>query len=145
MSKNKRFKLFVENYETQADIGLLEFEKGVKQRLIISIEAVIEIDTSSLWGNENKIYIEQSQNYVEYIQMIEAILEECGHIDMVEEFSERLAQRICTQTPTLTVKIKTTKPDILSGSVTVGCEIERTKADYHTVSLNDDIDIKAVA
>lgn len=131
MTRNtKTFKLIVDNHELQADIGLYKDEIGVKQRLIISLEAWIEVNVSDLIKNNTPLDISQSQNYVRFIEIAEEILETRGHIDMVEEFSERFAKRILTETAVTKLKLKTIKPDVLSGNTHVGCEIERDKNDY---------------
>lgn len=128
MSQKRLFTLCVEDHLLHVPIGLYAREKGTEQRLFLTVKADILVDISPLLAGK-PLDIDQSHDYASFIDMAHEIVESHEHIDMVEEFAEKLAIKLFKAAAFEKVFIKLVKPDIVDGSTNVGCEITRYKED----------------
>lgn len=115
--------IFVQNYEIETIIGIYDFEKEQKQRLIISAE--VELDTNITFQQED------IQTTLDYDNIINIIDKSCDAKakELLEVLAENIASEILGFEYAHSAKITIQKPDIYKHKniESVGVSITRTK------------------
>jgi len=100
-------------------VGVHDFEKSKKQRVIVNIEA----DITGNRAHETDS-IESAVNYETLVNGVQSIAAQ-GHINLLETFAERIAS-FCLQNKGIgSVSVTVEKPDIFSFADSVGVTILR--------------------
>jgi dihydroneopterin aldolase len=115
----ERLRLFMKGLTVQAQIGLYARERGRRQPLVIDVE--VEVEPRSVHATEDTL------NYERFAAEARA-LADSGHIDLVETFAERLANRLLDHPLVLSVTVRVEKPGARDGAAEVGVEICVAKA-----------------
>lgn len=107
-------KVFVRALKVDAFIGVYAHEKGRTQPLFVDCELDL-LDAP----------IETLADTVNYERVAEAAraIAASGHVELVEDYAERLA-RVCLQDARVAaVRVRVEKPEALPGAAAAGCEL----------------------
>lgn len=114
-------KIIVSDLELQMYIGIYDHEKQVPQRALVNVEAII--DDYLNWQTDS---ISQTLSYEDIVTAARDIAEQ-GHINLVETFAERIAAFCLENKLVQAVTVKVEKPDVMTGTRSVGVEILRSR------------------
>ncbi len=111
-------RVFLRAFALEAHIGYYEHEKGVTQPLIVDIELTL---------GEARFGDDEIDGTIDY-DKIAAIGRElaASHVDLLETFAERLAQRCLAFERAVAVRVHVEKPRAVPGAM-AGVEILRVK------------------
>lgn len=115
--------ILIEGLLLPAEIGVLDSEKGRRQ----SVRFDVEIRTVP---DYRRIVCETGQ-YVSYADAVGFIQDKAaagGHVDLVEEWAEAVAEFVLENPLVDRVTVKVTKPDIFEDAAGVGIRIVRKRA-----------------
>lgn len=105
-----------------AEIGVLESEKGRSQ----PVRFDVEIRTVAGYRQ----IVRETGTYVSYADTVTFIQDKAasgGHVDLVEEWAEAVAEFVLTNPLADHVTVKVTKPDIFQDAAGVGIRISRKR------------------
>ena len=115
-------RVFVRDLEVMASIGVYDHEKQYEQRIIVSVDLMVQDDYDGKSDDLPDVL-----DYGQIVDFIHAIIKE-EHMNLIETLAERIAQR-CLATPQVyAVKVKIEKPDPFPEARSVGIEIERLRS-----------------
>ncbi len=112
-------KILLQNLEVDAIVGILEWERVVPQRLLLSIELQSHITTAA-----KSEKIEDALNYAEVALVVENLIVEKKY-RLIERLVEEVAALLLKDFPTSWVKVRCQKPQVIKNCQAVGIEIER--------------------
>jgi dihydroneopterin aldolase len=108
-------KIFVTGLKVQAQIGVYRHEIGRVQPLIVDVELDVPTTASDR--------LSETVNYETIVQAAQALAAE-GHIDLVETFAHRMAQRCLADLRVTRARVRIEKPLALApDAVAAGVEI----------------------
>jgi dihydroneopterin aldolase len=106
--------VFVRGLRIDAFIGVHAHERGRSQPLVVEVEIAL--------GDQPIAGLGDTVNYEGIAARARAIAAS-GHVDLVEEYAERLA-RACLDDPhAVRVRVRIDKPGALAGADAAGCEV----------------------
>lgn len=113
-------KIFIDDIQVEAIIGILPHERAQKQPLIISLELLTDISKAATTENLDDTcdYYAITQRIIEYVVNSE--------FKLLEALAENLAQLILQEFKVRWLQLKICKPKALSMARNVGIIIERT-------------------
>lgn len=113
-------RIFVRDMVVECYIGAFEEEKGVRQRVRISVEMSVYPSRRRSQDDVNSV--------VNYDLIVEAIKSATGngHVHLVETLAERIAAKCLSHRRAARIRICIEKLDRVEGA-SVGVEIERSK------------------
>ena len=114
--------VFVKDFETLAEIGVYDHEKGRQQRIRINVD--LSVDEGEKHHEDR---IENVVCYNEIVKGIEAIIAE-GHITLVETLAEKIADFALLSTDVIIARVRIEKLEAVPKASSVGVEIERRKS-----------------
>lgn len=115
--------ILIENLLVPAQIGVLESEKGRSQ----AVRFDVEIETISGYHQ----VVADSGTYVSYADTVTFIHEKAqqgGHVELVEEWAEAVAEFVLSNPLAARVTVRVTKPDIFENAAGVGIQVTRRRA-----------------
>jgi dihydroneopterin aldolase len=115
-----RDRIFVRDLVLDCHIGVYPEEKGITQQVSFTVEAVLAPSVRSVHDQ-----IAEVPSYDDIIKVIRATADE-GHINLVETFAERIAERCLVDKRIVTVLVRVEKLE--RGPRAVGVEITRPVA-----------------
>ena len=106
-------RVFVRGLKIDAYIGVHAHEKGRAQPLIVEVE--IELADPR---------VDRLSDTIDYETVVEAAraVAASGHVDLVEEYAERLARACLSDPRARRVRVRIDKPQALPGAEAAGCE-----------------------
>ncbi|ODA68803.1 putative dihydroneopterin aldolase [Methyloligella halotolerans] len=112
-------RIFVHDYVLDSEIGVYSNEKGVTQRVRVSVDVEIGASDQPLQDDIHRTF--------DYDVIINAVKEVVGsgHINLTETMAEEIAARVLNHPRAQTVKVKVEKLDKDPGAV--GTEIMRKR------------------
>lgn len=113
-------KVFIKGLSIQTTIGFFEWEKEIKQTLVINVAMGWNTASAALNDELNK-----TLDYAEISVDIERFANE-NPVDLIETLAERLASHLLTQYNIPWLKLSIDKPNAVHNAQTVGVEIERS-------------------
>ncbi len=113
-------RIFVERLDLEASIGVLEEEAGRLQPLVVDIVMVIDSRAAE------KGRLETTADYRNAAGHARRIVAG-GHIRLVEDFAEELAEACLGEEHVVEVTIRAAKPGAIAGARAAGVEITRSK------------------
>lgn len=121
-------KIFIQGLKTDAVIGIYDWEKQIRQTLVLDLELATDIRkaASSDRIEDTLNYKSISKQLVEYIRS--------NRFELVETLAEHLAKLLVEEFPISEVWLKLHKPGALSDAEDVGIIISRSADDYQTES-----------
>ena len=116
-------KIFIHALKTETIVGIFDWERQVKQTVIMDIEFSADIAKAALSDS-----IDDTLNYKRVAKRVLAFVDE-SRFHLVETLAERIAMLILEEFGVGWVSITLSKPGAIRGSRDVGVMLERTRQD----------------
>jgi len=116
-------KIFIHALKTEAIIGIFDWERQVKQTVLLDIELSADIRKAA-----HSDSIDDTLNYKRVAKRVLAFVE-ASTFHLVETLSEQVAMLILAEFQVARVRIALSKPGAVRSSKDVGIIIERNQAD----------------
>jgi dihydroneopterin aldolase len=116
-------KIFIHALKTEAIIGIFDWERQVKQTVIVDIEIGADIRKAASSDS-----IEDTLNYKRVAKRVLAFVEE-SKFHLVETLAERIAMLILEEFGVSWVGLSLSKPGAIRSSRDVGVTLERDRSD----------------
>ena len=110
--KIRKRKIFINNLNLIASIGVYEQEKKNKQKIIVNLEILLTNDTEPQSDN-----LQQTQDYSQFRKCVVNTVES-QHFDLLEILTKKIHSSISENKFVLGVKVNISKPDIFDN-----CEV----------------------
>jgi 7,8-dihydroneopterin aldolase/epimerase/oxygenase len=128
-------KIFIHALKTEAIIGIFDWERQVKQTVVVDIEISADIAKAALSDS-----IHDTLNYKRIAKRVLAFVEE-SKFHLVETLAERIAMLLLEDFGIDWVSISLSKPGAIRSSRDVGVMLERDRTDLakwraHTAAPN---------
>ncbi|MFL6617039.1 MAG: dihydroneopterin aldolase [Povalibacter sp.] len=119
-------KIFLSALNVECIVGIWEWERRVKQTVIIDIEMAADIRRAAA--------SDRIEDTVDYKRVAKRLLAFVGdsQFKLVETLTERIAQLIVTEFSVSWVRVRLNKQGAIRGAKDVGIEIERRPEDYNS-------------
>lgn len=114
--------LFLRNHSIMTNIGVCDFEKKLKQRLLINIDVYIPLSIST----PKQDLLEEVVDY-NFIRNVVIQSTAQGHIQLQETLCDDIITKILVNPKVLAARISTEKPDIYLDCESIGVEVFRIK------------------
>ena len=110
-------RIFLRNFEARISIGVHDFEKQARQRVVINVDLYLEPD-----GRIRRDHLSETVDY-DFLRKEIAALAESGHFHLQETFCEKILE-LCLARPGVTAaRVSSEKPDVYPDCEAVGFEI----------------------
>lgn len=119
-------KIFIHALKTEAIVGIFDWERQVKQTVVMDIEFRADIRKAALSDS-----IDDTLNYKRVAKRVLAFVEESS-FHLVETLAESVAMLILEEFGLSWVSIALSKPGAIRSSRDVGVMLERTQADLQS-------------
>jgi dihydroneopterin aldolase len=116
-------KIFIHALKTEAIVGIFDWERQVKQTVLIDIEFSADIRKAALSDS-----IDDTLNYKGVAKRVLSFVEESS-FHLVETLAEHIAMLILQEFGVAWVRIALSKPGAIRSSRDVGVMLERQTAD----------------
>jgi len=116
-------KIFIHALKTEAIIGIYDWERQVKQTVVVDIEIGADVRKAALSDS-----IGDTLNYRRVAKRVLAFVE-ASRCHLVETLSEQIAMLILEEFEVAAVRIALSKPGAVRGSKEVGVIVERNRED----------------
>ena len=116
-------KIFIRSLKAEAIIGIYDWERQVKQTVIVDIEIGADVRKAALSDS-----IEDTLNHKRVAKRVLAFIE-ASRCRLVETLSEQIAMLILEEFEVAAVKIELSKPGAVRSSKDVGVILERNRED----------------
>ena len=117
-------KIFLSALTVECIVGIWEWERRVKQTVIIDLEMAADIRKAAATDS-----IEDTIDYKKVAKRLLAFVGE-SQCQLVETLAERIAQVVVVEFGVEWVKVRLNKQGAIRGARDVGIEIERRPADF---------------
>jgi dihydroneopterin aldolase len=117
-------KIFLSSLSIECIVGIWEWERRVKQTVIIDLEMAADIRKAAS--------TDRIEDTIDYKKITKRLLAFVGdsQFHLVETLTERIAELIVTEFGVTWVKVRLNKRGAIRGARDVGIEIERRTEDY---------------
>ena len=119
-------KIFIHALKTEAIIGIFDWERQVKQTVIVDIEISADVRKAALSDS-----IEDTLNYKRVAKRVLSFVEE-SKFHLVETLAEHLAMLMLDEFDVAWVRISLSKPGAIRSSRDVGVMLERDRSQLET-------------
>jgi 7,8-dihydroneopterin aldolase/epimerase/oxygenase len=116
-------KIFIRGLKTEAIIGIFDWERQIKQTVILDIEMSTDVRKAARSDS-----IEDTMNYKKVAKRVLTFVEDSA-FHLVETLAERTAMLILDEFAVAEVRIALSKPGAVRSSRDVGIILERGQAD----------------
>jgi 7,8-dihydroneopterin aldolase/epimerase/oxygenase len=123
-------KIFIHALKTEAIIGIFDWERQVKQTVIVDVEISADITKAALSDS-----IADTLNYKRVAKRVLAFVEE-SKFHLVETLAEHLAMIILEDFGVAWVRLSLSKPGAIRNSRDVGVALERGRSDLEKWRAN---------
>ena len=114
-------RIFLKNFETRLSIGIHDFEKLAKQRVVVNVDLYLDPD-----GKIERDHIDETVDY-DFVRREIVGLADSSHFNLQETFCERILA-ICLARPGVrAARVSSQKLDVYKDCESVGFEIFRTR------------------
>jgi 7,8-dihydroneopterin aldolase/epimerase/oxygenase len=117
-------KIFLRSLTIECIVGIWEWERRVKQTVIVDLEMATDIRRAAASDR-----IEDTIDYKKVAKRLLAFVGE-SQFNLVETLAENIARVVVTEFGVAWVKVRLNKQGAIRGARDVGIEIERHAADY---------------
>jgi dihydroneopterin aldolase len=115
--------IFIHALKTEAIIGIFDWERQVKQTVLLDIEMSADIRKAARSDS-----IDDTLNYKRVAKRVLAFVA-ASEFHLVETLSEQIAMLILSEFAVASVRIVLSKPGAVRSSRDVGVKLERTRED----------------
>ena len=121
-------KIFLSALRVECIVGIWEWERRVKQTVVIDLEMAADIRRAAA--------SDAIEDTIDYKRVSKRLLAFVGDSEfhLVETLTERIAQTVITEFAVSWVKVRLNKQGAIRGARDVGIEIERRAEDYSGVA-----------
>jgi len=123
-------KIFLSALSVECVVGIWEWERRVKQTVIIDVELAADIRKAA-----STDHIDDTVDYKKVSKRLLAFVGD-SQFQLVETLTDRIAELIITEFGVSWVKVRLNKRGAIRGARDVGIEIERRREDYPTASTS---------
>ena len=116
-------RIFLRGLEVECIIGFIDWERRVKQTVVIDLELPVDCRAASIRDE-----VEDTLDYKKVAKRVIAFVE-ASEFKLVETLAHRLAMLLLEEFGVAWVRLSVNKPGAIRGSRDVGMSIERTRAD----------------
>ncbi|MFZ5802658.1 MAG: dihydroneopterin aldolase [Candidatus Omnitrophota bacterium] len=116
-----RDKLFIEGLEARCVIGIFDWERKVRQKVLIDLEIPFD---NRITARRDRI--ENALDYKRLAQRVRRFVSE-SRFFLIETLAEKTASMILREFPVRRLRLRLSKPGALRHSRNVGVEITRAK------------------
>ncbi len=114
-------RIFLKNFETRVSIGIHEFERQAKQRVVVNVDLYLDPD-----GKVERDHIDETVDY-DFVRREIVGLADGNHYNLQETFCQAILA-ICLARPgVLAARVSSEKLDVYPDCESVGFEIFRTR------------------
>jgi 7,8-dihydroneopterin aldolase/epimerase/oxygenase len=124
MNRQEMDKIFLRSLTIECIVGIWEWERRVKQTVIIDLEMATDIRRAAASDR-----IEDTIDYKRVAKRLLAFVGE-SQFNLVESLAENIARVVVTEFGVAWVKVRLNKQGAIRGARDVGIEIERRAEDY---------------
>ncbi len=124
-------KIFLSSLAVECIVGIWEWERRVKQTVVIDIEMAADIRKAAASD-----HIDDTIDYKRVSKRLQTFVGE-SQFQLVETLTERIAQLIVTEFGVSWVKVRLNKRGAIRGARDVGIEIERRREDYAGLGVQE--------
>jgi dihydroneopterin aldolase len=117
-------KIFLNQLRTECIVGIWDWERQVKQTVIIDVEMATDIRKAARTD-----HIDDTVDYKKVSKRLLSFVGE-SQFQLVETLTENIARIIVTEFDVSWVRVRLNKQGAIRNSRDVGIMIERTSADY---------------
>ena len=117
-ARRHSLKVFVRGLRIDARIGVHAHERGRHQPLIVEVELTLR--------DQLVHALADTVNYDDIVARAQANAD-VGHVELVEEYVERLANDFMDDPRVRSVRVRAEKPEAIAGAEAVGCEVLLTR------------------
>jgi len=115
--------IFLRGLEVECIIGFIDWERRVKQTIVIDLELPVDCRAASVRDE-----VEDTLDYKKVAKRVIAFIE-ASEFKLVETLADRLALTLLEEFGIEWVRLSINKPGAIRGSRDVGVSIERARAD----------------
>jgi dihydroneopterin aldolase len=117
-------KIFLSALTVECIVGIWDWERRVKQTVIIDLEMATDIRRAAA--------SDRIEDTIDYKNVAKRLLQFVGEsqFNLVETLAEQIARLVVTEFGVSWVKVRLNKQGAIRGARDVGIEIERRMADY---------------
>jgi len=115
--------IFLRGLEVECIIGFIDWERRVKQTVVIDLELPVDCGAASIRDE-----VEDTLDYKKVAKRVIAFIE-ASEFKLVETLAHRLAMTLLEEFGIEWVRLSINKPGAIRGSRDVGVSIERARAD----------------
>ena len=119
-------KIFIHALKTETIVGIFDWERQVKQTVVLDLEFSADIRKAALTDS-----IDDTLNYKRVAKRVLGFVEESS-FHLVETLAEHVAMLILEEFAVGWVSISLSKPGAIRSSLDVGVMLERRAADLET-------------
>jgi len=119
-------KIFIHALKTETIVGIFDWERQVKQTVVLDIEVSADIRKAALTDS-----IDDTLNYKRVAKRVLAFIEESS-FHLVETLAEQVAMLILEEFAVGWVRIALSKPGAIRSSRDVGVMLERSAPDLES-------------
>jgi 7,8-dihydroneopterin aldolase/epimerase/oxygenase len=114
-------RVFVDDLEIVASVGVFEVEKRYEQRILLSVELAVHDNYDGVSDRLGDV--------LDYSTLVDGIvrLVQRGHVNLLETLAEQIAEYCLIDARVESVRVRIAKPDVLPSCRSVGIEIERSR------------------
>ncbi len=116
-------RIFLRGLEIECIIGFIDWERRVKQTVVIDLELPVDCRAASIRDE-----VEDTLDYKKVAKRVIAFVE-ASEFKLVETLAHRLALLLLEEFGVAWIRLSVNKPGAIRGSRDVGMSIERTRAD----------------
>jgi 7,8-dihydroneopterin aldolase/epimerase/oxygenase len=116
-------RIFLRGLEVECIIGFIDWERRVKQTVVIDLELPVDCRGASIRDE-----VEDTLDYKKVAKRVIAFVE-ASEFKLVETLAHRLALLLLEDFGVAWIRLSINKPGAIRGSRDVGMSIERTRAD----------------
>jgi dihydroneopterin aldolase len=117
-------KIFLSSLTVECIVGIWEWERRVKQTVVVDIEMAADIRKAAATDS-----IDDTIDYKKVSKRLQSFIGD-SQFQLVETLTERIAQAVITEFGVAWVKVRLNKRGAIRGARDVGIEIERRAGDY---------------
>ena len=117
-------KIFLSALTTECIVGIWDWERRVKQRVVLDIEMATDIRRAATTD-----HIDDTLDYKKVTKRVLAFVE-ASEYQLVETLTENIAKIIVTEFGVSWVHVRLNKQGAIRGARDVGIDIERRTEDY---------------
>jgi dihydroneopterin aldolase len=114
-------RIFLKNFETRISMGIHDFEKEAKQRVVVNVDLYLDPG-----GTIERDHISETVDY-DFVRREIMKLADSGHFHLQETFCEKILALCLAKPGVLAARVSSEKTDVYPDCESVGFEIFRTK------------------